>query len=336
MFCSKGNNDFLHLSFCYLFVEFASWAYPNYQLDFSDVLIDIDPNFNNLGWSIDEVSSYTKVVTYWYVYDYAFGIYDVTISRYSNHYVRTAVLPCLVSSLIVLFGLWVNDIGSRLSLSVTGLLTNIAVQWTVSENLPITNGSVWLSSFLTLSMVFVAVVCLQCFISGYMNYQKKGKPVPIWMKYLIDFSLLRIPHLTEEALDDEIEEDRKLQLKLQQQQQEEQVEMKGGSESNAQCSIPMQVLNPLSGDNSNQSEEGVLEGGREGVFSTGTTAKLKSSNNGGGSSGLYSYTGELLPYMKTQKYTWQRGSRSFDRFCRILIPLLFVMFISIELGTSSN
>ena len=109
-------------------IEFGSWAYPNYQLAFSDVLVDIDPNFNNLGWSIDDVTATTKVETFWGVYDYEFGVYDLTISRYSAYYVRSAVLPCLVSSLIVLFGLWVKDISSRLSLSVTGLLTNIAVQ----------------------------------------------------------------------------------------------------------------------------------------------------------------------------------------------------------------
>lgn len=107
---------------------FGSWAYPNYQLDFAEVSIDIDPDFNNLGWSIDDITSFTKVETYWDIYDYSFAVYDLTISRYSVYYVRTAVLPCMVSSLIVLFGLWVNDIGSRLSLSVTGLLTNIAVQ----------------------------------------------------------------------------------------------------------------------------------------------------------------------------------------------------------------
>lgn len=111
-----------------MFLEIASWAYPNYQLSFSDVLVDIDPNFNNLGWRIDDITSHTKVETYWDLYDYTFAVYDLTITRYSSYYIRSAVLPCLVSSLIVLFGLWVENIASRLSLSITGLLTNIAVQ----------------------------------------------------------------------------------------------------------------------------------------------------------------------------------------------------------------
>lgn len=119
---------FLYVSGCVVFLEFGSWAYPDYQLTFSDVSIDIDSNFNNLGWSVDHVGSKTTVKTYWDVYDYTFAVYDITISRYSDYYVRSAVLPCLISSVIVLLGLWVNNIASRLSLSVTGLLTNIAVQ----------------------------------------------------------------------------------------------------------------------------------------------------------------------------------------------------------------
>jgi hypothetical protein len=97
-------------------------------LDFADISIDVDPNFNNLGWSIDHISSHLKHLTYWEVYEYGFAVYDLTISRYSAYYVRTAVMPCFVTSLIVLLGLWVNSIPSRLSLSVTGFLTNIAVQ----------------------------------------------------------------------------------------------------------------------------------------------------------------------------------------------------------------
>lgn len=165
-------------------------------------------------------------------------------------------------------------------------------QWTVARELPITNGQVWLSSFLTLSMVFIALVCLQCFASGYMDSQKVDKPVPRWMKRVIDFSLLRIPYLTEDPLDDEIEEDARL---------------KTGQLKEESGSIAMQVLNPLS------------EAGGEG----------KKETTGANSE---SYTAELLANQK-RKYTWQRGSRSFDRICRIIIPMIFAVFIGVELGT---
>mmetsp|Transcript_28570 Transcript_28570/g.53153 ORF Transcript_28570/g.53153 Transcript_28570/m.53153 type:complete len:491 (-) Transcript_28570:35-1507(-) len=289
---------------------FGSWAYPNYQLDFADVDIDIDPDFNNLGWSIDDISSFTKVETYWDVYDYSFAVYDLTISRYSVYYVRTAVLPCLVTSLIVLFGLWVDDIGSRLSLSVTGLLTNIAVQWTVSSELPITSGQVWLSSFLTLTMLFIALVCLQCFASGYMHAQKPGKPVPRWMKVLIDASLLRIPYLTEEALDDEIAEAELLKSK--------------GSASGTgvtEDGIALQTLNPLS------------ENSPEGSGVSALDIVKEKAEEGRPMEGLEGTPEEEMLSTRKLKYTWQRGSRSFDRVCRILVPILFAIFVGVELGT---
>lgn len=113
---------------CKLFIEFASWAYPDYQLNITSVVLDVDDNFNNLAWNVDSVSSGRFVTTLWDVYDYSFAQYVVKISRYSGHYVRTSILPALLTTMIVLCGLWVNTIPARLSLSVTGFLTNIAVQ----------------------------------------------------------------------------------------------------------------------------------------------------------------------------------------------------------------
>lgn len=259
--------------------EFASWAYPNYQLDFSDLAIDIDPNFNNLGWNIDKISSYTTVLTYWDVYDYTFGIYDIKISRFSEYYVRTAILPTLFITGIVLCGLWVQNIAARLSLSVTGFLTNTAVQWTVAQDLPITEGKVWLSSFLMITMIFIAIVCLQCFISGYMNSRKEGKEVPLWMKWMIRCSLLRIPVFNEDPYGSEKETKRS-----------------DGS------SLPMQVFSPMS---------------RE----TDRERKSESDGNDG------------QPDHEVE-FSWQRGSRSFDRISRLIIPVAFAIAVGMDFQSS--
>ena len=61
-------------------------------------------------------------------YIYTFGIYSVSLTRYYNHYVTTAIVPAVVICSLVLSSLWMSEHPTRLSMGVTGLLTMIAIQ----------------------------------------------------------------------------------------------------------------------------------------------------------------------------------------------------------------
>jgi len=108
---------------------FASWSFADYELNISSVVVDMDDSsFNNLAWNIDSVSASREVITQWEIYNFSFGIFSVTISRYYNHYVSTVILPTILVTCIVLSALWMDNVQSRLSLGITGLLTVIAIQ----------------------------------------------------------------------------------------------------------------------------------------------------------------------------------------------------------------
>ena len=94
----------------------------------STVDVVVAPTFENLAWNVDSVTATREVVVQWEVYPFTFGMYTISLTRYSDHYVTTTILPGLIITSIVLCGLWMNEHGSRLSLSVTGLLTMIAIQ----------------------------------------------------------------------------------------------------------------------------------------------------------------------------------------------------------------
>jgi hypothetical protein len=164
-------------------------------------------------------------------------------------------------------------------------------------------------------MVFIAIVCLQCFASGYMDTRKPTKAVPVWMNYLIDFSLLRIPILAEEPLDDEIEESNRIE--------QEKISLSTGSANPESRNkgggiIPLQTLNPLSTSSEVKPDEEEDAAGGCGEAAAAANKETLPLD-------------ELLPSLK-KKYTWQRGSRSFDRICRIVIPVLFALFVSVELA----
>jgi hypothetical protein len=196
----------------------------------------------------------------------------------------------------------------------------------VASELPITNGQVWLSSFLTLSMGFIALVCLQCFATGYIQVQKTEKPVPRWVKFLIDISLLRIPYLTEEPLDDEIAEAEKTEFNTKNNLNDQSGDSSGVGASNND-GIALQTLNPLSvqrSDSVNCTPHSVMQ---PNVDDEEKSTHVESSQ------GRQHVVHEELLCTRKKKYTWQRGSRAFDRVCRILIPIMFAIFVGVELGT---
>ena len=64
----------------------------------------------------------------WSIYQYDYAVYTINLSRYSNYYISTAIIPSLLITGLTLLALWIRDLGSRLAMGVTGLLTLVAVQ----------------------------------------------------------------------------------------------------------------------------------------------------------------------------------------------------------------
>jgi len=95
-------------------------------------------------------------------------------------------MPDLIVTAITVIALWIPDINSRTGLSVTALLMVIAVMWTITGNLPMTEYSTWMTEFSTFCIIIIGLCCLENAIVAYAQ-TKIGVP-PKWMKYFIDAS----------------------------------------------------------------------------------------------------------------------------------------------------
>jgi len=174
-------------------MDFASWMYPDiilnleiYSHQFSSNPKEnmlISPSFReSISWkTLSFLPSNTSVET---IYgNFTHIIYTVTCSRYSSYYMYTAVMPEIIVTAITVIGLWIPDINSRMGLSVTALLMVIAVMWTVSSGLPLTEESTWMETFSTFCTVIIGICCFENAIVAYI--QSKAKTPPKWLKYFI-------------------------------------------------------------------------------------------------------------------------------------------------------
>jgi hypothetical protein len=107
---------------------FGSWIYAAYQMNISEAVVRVANTFSNIAWEVTSVEAATTQQVQWQVYPYSFAVFSVSIGRYYNHYVTTAIMPSLVVTYLVLLALFVHHIPDRLGVAVTGLLALIAVQ----------------------------------------------------------------------------------------------------------------------------------------------------------------------------------------------------------------
>jgi len=175
-------------------MKFASWLYISPQLNLyvrtiqfsSDKSINrlISNNFrHSISWNT--VSFIPSNGTEPSIYgNYSVAYYTITCQRYSNYYVYTAIMPDIFATVITIVALWVPDINSRMAISVTSLLTVIAVMWTITANLPVTESSTWMQEFSTFCIVIIGLCCFENAMAAYAQ-TKQGKP-PKWMRYFID------------------------------------------------------------------------------------------------------------------------------------------------------
>lgn len=183
--------------------DFASWIYTTYQLNITDVTYAQSDHFDNLAWEVKRIEAKRVQVVQWEIYDFAFASYTLTIERYATHYLQTAIIPSIVVTYTTLLALWIPTVQSRLGLSITGLLTIIAIQWSISSELPVSENTTWIARFSNGCISFIAMVIAECYFAGYMLSKKPNTHVPQWVIAMIRISLLNRHSKPQSREDDE-------------------------------------------------------------------------------------------------------------------------------------
>eukprot|EP01034_Spumella_vulgaris_P030813 gene30813-38087_t len=144
--------------------RFGSFLYPSSHLTFSGPLPFMTDDGPTNESSVVILPSYKSSA--W--------------ERYPQFYLATAVYPETVVCIIAILGFWVTDIPSRLSLSVTALLTTMTVQWSVSATLPVSKEFTWMSKYSVICIVIVAMCVAEACAVAYMRL--KTGLVPHWVQ----------------------------------------------------------------------------------------------------------------------------------------------------------
>ena len=113
-------------------------------------------------------------------------MYSISVSRYFQYYIYTAIIPDMFATSICVLGLWIPEVNSRLGLSVTALLTVIAVMWTITQTLPVSNDKTWMQRFSNFCIIIIGLCCFENTVVSYAS-TKQGVP-PKWLKHFIRFS----------------------------------------------------------------------------------------------------------------------------------------------------
>ena len=95
-------------------------------------------------------------------------------------------MPDIIVTVITVVGLWIPDVNARMSISITALLTVIAVMWTITASLPVTEHSTWMQQFSTFCIIIIGLCCFENAIVAYAQ-TKIGDP-PKWTRSCINAS----------------------------------------------------------------------------------------------------------------------------------------------------
>jgi hypothetical protein len=118
--------------------------------------------------------------------NWPFVVYTLKVTRHSKFYTSTTIMPIVIVTIICVAGLWIPDINARLGLTVTSLLTVMAINWSVTSSLPISNDSTWIQDFSNFCTMIIGFCCLENAMVAY--FQSKAGIPPRWVKRFIDFS----------------------------------------------------------------------------------------------------------------------------------------------------
>ena len=145
-----------------------------------------DAFYENSEWEIASISA--SQYPYYYYGQSSFVSYSIRVSRYSNYYLEIVINPMVLITFMAVLSLWMKDLQSRVLVSVTSLLTIIAVQIIVADHIPISNHNSWLGDVAQFCFSIIFTVCVETAVSSYFWNKKQGK-APIWMKYIVLISL---------------------------------------------------------------------------------------------------------------------------------------------------
>ena len=174
-------------------MEYSSFKYSLNWLDVQSIKVTTLDTFTNLAWAVKNVNAYRNVVNLWGgLYPYAFGNVQIVMQRYYQYYETSCVLPSILITVMVVCGLWIPLVQSRVALAATGLLCSTAVVWTATKHVPISKESVWLLQLIVMNICFVGLVFLECGLSSLVASRKlkDGTSPPRWLILLIDISLI--------------------------------------------------------------------------------------------------------------------------------------------------
>lgn len=168
--------------------KFGSFRDSGYVTDFNFEINSALYQLNDLvspSWQINEVTTF-KTIEKQSAGITPFLNWSIKMTRYNSFYITTVIIPATFVTFLSLITLWINDLSSRMLLSLLAVLIIVALLWSLSMNLPVTNTVTWIQNFSSCCTIFVALVCIESTLSSYM-LMKKGLP-PCWVKYLMIFS----------------------------------------------------------------------------------------------------------------------------------------------------
>ena len=173
-----GNNQ--------LYYQFTQNTVPPDDYNVIQPPVLIAPDFKISQFEVIGISTKRQLRVIW-GFEYGFLVYTLSIKRFPQYYISNAIFPSYLITCVSVLALWIDDIGIRLSVAITGLLAIIAVGWTVQSSIPISGDSTWLGEVTGMCGAFVFCVCIESILVAFMS-TKKGK-VPRWVKFIVLVSI---------------------------------------------------------------------------------------------------------------------------------------------------
>lgn len=157
--------------------------------------------------------------------------------------------------------------------------------------------------------MFIAATCVECYCASILAAQKHSKRVPMWVKLLTDASL--VCNMMSFGRHKKTSEG--TESTNQTGTQDKGIEMRHNNNGPAHDD----VANPIASAFVCNYDSGHTGEGPDGGPSV-SSGKKEAIRVGTGND--------------ASEYTWERGSRSLDRIVRVVLPLLYVILVSVALG----
>jgi len=133
---------------------------------FDKPTIYIGPRVSPTSWQVRDTSITKEERVFHGNGSKSVVIVTFTLRRYTSFYWVTAIIPCILIVLVAMGSLWLKDYTTRLSIEVTTMLTVVAIVWSISTSIPVSNETTWIESFCRTSIIIITLICLQSILSA--------------------------------------------------------------------------------------------------------------------------------------------------------------------------